>query len=51
MDTFDKWLTIDDLANYIKMSRTKLYGMAQRGSDREIVHDDYYQLLLEEAKR
>jgi|GEM_PF-765609 predicted ABC-type ATPase len=23
----------------------------QRGSDREIVHDDYYQLLLEEAKR
>jgi hypothetical protein len=23
----------------------------QRGSEREIVHDDYYQLLLEEAKR
>lgn len=31
MDKFDKWLTIDELANYIKMSRTKLYGMAQRG--------------------
>ncbi len=31
MDIYDKWLTIDDLANYIKMSRTKLYGMAQRG--------------------
>jgi PTS system nitrogen regulatory IIA component len=31
MDAFDKWLTIDELANYIKMSRTKLYGMAQRG--------------------
>lgn len=23
----------------------------QRGSDRDIVHDNYYQLLLEEAKR
>ena len=31
MAALDKWLTIDDLANYIKMSRTKLYGMAQRG--------------------
>jgi len=31
MDKTDKWLTIDELAGYIKMSRTKLYGMAQRG--------------------
>lgn len=31
MDTLDKWLTIDELASYIKLSRTKLYGMAQRG--------------------
>jgi excisionase family DNA binding protein len=31
MDTIDKWLTIEELAGYIKMSRTKLYGMAQRG--------------------
>lgn len=31
MDKIDKWLTIDELASYIKMSRTKLYGMAQRG--------------------
>lgn len=31
MSTLDKWLTIDELANYIKMSRTKLYGMTQRG--------------------
>lgn len=31
MDTNDKWLTIDELAEYIKMSRTKLYGMVQRG--------------------
>lgn len=27
----DKWLTIDDLAAYLKMGRTKLYTMAQRG--------------------
>lgn len=31
MDPSDKWLTIDELASYIKISRTKLYGMAQRG--------------------
>ena len=30
MVNLDKWLTIDELAGYIKMSRTKLYGMAQR---------------------
>jgi excisionase family DNA binding protein len=27
----DKWLTIDDLAAYLKMGRTKLYTMAQKG--------------------
>ena len=31
MDASDKWLTIDVLASYLKLSRTKLYGMAQRG--------------------
>ena len=32
MDTInDKWLTVDDLANYLKMGRTKLYTMAQKG--------------------
>ncbi|MDX9840335.1 MAG: helix-turn-helix domain-containing protein [Desulfobulbus sp.] len=31
MAALDKWLTIDELASYIKISRTKLYGMAQRG--------------------
>lgn len=31
MEAFDKWLTVDELANYLKLSRTKLYGMAQRG--------------------
>ena len=29
----DKWLTIDELAEYLKMGRTKLYRMAQ---EREI---------------
>lgn len=27
----DKWLTMEELANYLKMSRTKLYAMAQKG--------------------
>ena len=27
----DKWLTIDELASYLKMGRTKLYTMAQKG--------------------
>jgi PTS system nitrogen regulatory IIA component len=27
----DKWLTIDELAEYLKMGRTKLYTMAQMG--------------------
>lgn len=26
----DKWLTIDELAEYLKMGRTKLYTMAQK---------------------
>ena len=31
MDSYGKWLTIEELAAYLKISRTKLYGMAQRG--------------------
>ena len=27
----DKWLTLDELAEYLKLSRTKLYRMAQNG--------------------
>lgn len=27
----DKWLTLDELAEYLKLSRTKLYRMAQTG--------------------
>ncbi len=30
MDT-GKWLTLDELAEYLKLSRTKLYRMAQKG--------------------
>ena len=28
----DKWLTIDELSAYLKMGRTKLYAMAQKGT-------------------
>lgn len=31
MEPQDKWLTIEDLSSYLKMSRTKLYQMAQKG--------------------
>lgn len=27
----DKWLTLEELTAYLKLSKTKLYGMAQRG--------------------
>lgn len=27
----DKWLTLDELADYLKLSRSKLYRMAQEG--------------------
>lgn len=27
----DRWLTIDGLGEYLKMGRTKLYTMAQKG--------------------
>lgn len=27
----DKWLTIDELAEYLKMGRTKLYRLTQAG--------------------
>jgi excisionase family DNA binding protein len=28
----DKWLTINELAAYLKLSRSKLYDMAQQGA-------------------
>ncbi|EPD3052088.1 TPA: helix-turn-helix domain-containing protein [Proteus mirabilis] len=29
--TENKWLTMEELAAYLKMSRTKLYAMTQKG--------------------
>ncbi|NMA46194.1 MAG: helix-turn-helix domain-containing protein [Lentisphaerae bacterium] len=31
METLDKWLTIDELSAYLKVSRSKLYQLAQKG--------------------
>jgi len=31
MEPKDKWLTIEELSGYLKMSRSKLYQMAQKG--------------------
>lgn len=31
MEPQDKWLTIKELSGYLKMSRSKLYQMAQKG--------------------
>ncbi len=28
----DKWLTVNELAAYLKMGRTRLYTMAQKGN-------------------
>lgn len=31
MESQDKWLTVEELSGYLKMSRSKLYQMAQKG--------------------
>lgn len=31
MEPQDKWLTIEELSGYLKISRSKLYQMAQKG--------------------
>ena len=31
MEPQDRWLTIEELSGYLKMSRSKLYQMAQKG--------------------
>jgi len=31
METQDKWLTIEELSGSLKMSRSKLYQLAQKG--------------------
>lgn len=62
MDLIDKWLTIEELSTYLKMSRTKLYQMAQKGElpgskigiqwrfDREEI-DDWVKSLRKVAPR
>ena len=31
MEPQDRWLTIEELSGYLKLSRSKLYQMAQKG--------------------
>lgn len=42
---------VDSCTCFMNDGESPVLVFEQRGSDREIVHDDYYQLLLEEAKR
>jgi predicted ABC-type ATPase len=42
---------VDSCTCFMNDGESPVLVFAQRGSEREIVHDDYYQLLLEEAKR
>jgi predicted ABC-type ATPase len=42
---------VDSCTCFMNDGESPVLVFEQRGSDREIVHEDYYQLLLEEAKR
>ncbi len=42
---------VDSCTCFMNDGESPVLVFEQRGSDREIVHDDYYQLLLEEANR
>ena len=42
---------VDSCTCFMNDGESPVLVFEQRGSDREIVHDDYYQILLEEAKR
>lgn len=42
---------VDSCTCFMNDGESPVLIFEQRGSDRDIVHDDYYQLLLEEAKR
>ncbi len=42
---------VDSCTCFMNDGESPVLVFEQRGSEREIVHDDYYQLLLEEAKR
>ncbi len=42
---------VDSCTCFMNDGESAVLVFEQRGSDREIMHDDYYQLLLEEAKK
>lgn len=42
---------VDSCTCFMNDGESPVLVFEQRGSERDIVHDDYYQLLLEEAKR
>jgi len=42
---------VDGCTCFMNDGESPVLVFEQRGHDRDIVHDDYYQLLLEEAKR
>lgn len=42
---------VDSCTCFMNDGESPVVVFEQRGSERDIVHDDYYQLLLEEAKR
>lgn len=42
---------VDSCTCFMNDGESPVLVFEQRGSDRDIVHDDYYQLLLEEANR
>ena len=42
---------VDSCTCFMNDGESPVLVFEQHGNDREIVHDDYYQLLLEEAKR
>lgn len=42
---------VDSCTCFMNDGESPVLVFEQRGNDREVVHDDYYQLLLEEAKR
>lgn len=42
---------VDSCTCFMNDGENPVVVFEQRGSERNIVHDDYYQLLLEEAKR
>jgi predicted ABC-type ATPase len=42
---------VDNCTCFMNEGESPVLIFEQRGFERDIVHDDYYQLLLEEAKR